>query len=322
MIPFKDNVLWWGIVENVFDPLEQGRVQVRIVGAHTENRSLLPTDDLPWAEIMMPVTSAGISGVGFAPVGLVNGSTVAGIFKDGDDKQEPIVMWSAGGRASRFINQQFGFNDPEGFYPKGGQEAGHDTNLLARGIYNNESTQAFESSRVTSDDAQVDPGAPKPSENPAMDSKAPWMPFAIGERGVSEESNAARVREYHKVGNGTAFGEDVPWCAGFVGWCLVQAGYKSSRSAMARSYSNYGTKVTADKVPYGTIGVLRGTRGPSSGHVVFVMEDNGAKLKCIGGNQTTDEGKKFDTGGRVTIVNFSRDKFVSFTFPDSNDKKA
>lgn len=89
---------WWvGVVEDREDPEKLGRVRVRIFGYHTDNLSILPTEELPWAMVMQPSTSAAVSGVGSAPVGLVTGSWVVGFFLDGDDMQQPMVMGSLGG---------------------------------------------------------------------------------------------------------------------------------------------------------------------------------------------------------------------------------
>lgn len=89
---------WWvGVVEDREDPEKLGRVRVRIFGYHTDNLSILPTEELPWAVVMQPTTSAAVSGIGTAPVGLVTGSWVVGFFLDGDDMQQPMVMGSLGG---------------------------------------------------------------------------------------------------------------------------------------------------------------------------------------------------------------------------------
>jgi hypothetical protein len=41
--------VWWiGIVEDRQDPLKLGRVRVRCVGWHAENKMLLPTNMLPF----------------------------------------------------------------------------------------------------------------------------------------------------------------------------------------------------------------------------------------------------------------------------------
>ena len=88
--------LYTGICENRDDPLKLGRCQVRIVGMHTYDKALLPTKDLPWAYPMQPSTSAAMSGIGHAPVGLVEGTAVVVMFMD-DDNQQPIILGSIGG---------------------------------------------------------------------------------------------------------------------------------------------------------------------------------------------------------------------------------
>lgn len=89
-------MIYFGIVEDRTDPLKLGRCKVRIVGLHSPVRDELPTDDLPWAYPIQPITSAAISGVGYAPVGLVEGSWVCVIFKD-TNQQIPIILGSVGG---------------------------------------------------------------------------------------------------------------------------------------------------------------------------------------------------------------------------------
>ena len=94
----EDGFFWWiGVVEDRNDPLKAGRCRVRILGYHLDNKEVLPTADLPWAMPMQPITSAGISGKGNAPVGPLEGSWVMGFFVDGQDKQQPMMMGTIGG---------------------------------------------------------------------------------------------------------------------------------------------------------------------------------------------------------------------------------
>ena len=85
-----------GCVENRMDPLRLGRCQVRIVGLHTPDKTVLPTLDLPWAYPMGPITSASISGLGWSPTGVVQGTWVIVIFLD-VDQQQPIMIGTIGG---------------------------------------------------------------------------------------------------------------------------------------------------------------------------------------------------------------------------------
>ena len=121
--------LWFvGVVEDRADPQYAGRVRVRALGHHTSNTTILPTSDLPWAQIVLPITSSGISGLGQSPLGLVEGSWVFGYFRDGGTRQEPLVLGSLPGKPSE-LAQSGGFYDPNGIYPKYKNEP--DVNRLA-----------------------------------------------------------------------------------------------------------------------------------------------------------------------------------------------
>lgn len=86
---------WWiGIVTNVMDPHRSGRVQVRIFGRH-DDKANIPDEDLPWAQVMQPATSAALGRIGTAPVGLMVGSRVMGMWAD-RDYQYPIIQGTVG----------------------------------------------------------------------------------------------------------------------------------------------------------------------------------------------------------------------------------
>ena len=108
-----DGYVWWhGVVEDRKDPLLIGRCRVRILGWHTENKSDLPTSNLPWAFPLMPLTSASQTGVGQAPVGPVEGTWVLGFYRDGELAQEPVMVGTLPGIPAGFAKQNTGFNDP------------------------------------------------------------------------------------------------------------------------------------------------------------------------------------------------------------------
>lgn len=87
-----------GIVEDINDPLMAGRVRVRVFGIHPPDLAQLATDDLPWSQVMMPITSASLSGLGISPLGLEKGSMVYGVFLDDiEDKQQFLVLGSLPG---------------------------------------------------------------------------------------------------------------------------------------------------------------------------------------------------------------------------------
>ena len=137
----KDGFTWFvGVVEDSADPKKVGRVKVRCLGYHTKDKVKLPTDDLPWAHVMNPVTSATVSGVGQTPLGVVEGTWVVGFFTDGETAQQPMIIGTLPGvittdglpfeaTADGIQPKQEGFFDPKGNYPK---YAESDVNRLAR----------------------------------------------------------------------------------------------------------------------------------------------------------------------------------------------
>ena len=91
----RDGFYWFfGKVVDRNDTTARGRVRVRVFGIHPDDENLVPNDHLPWATPVMPVTSAGIFGVGASATGLMEGSYVFGFFADGEDAQIPIVLGS------------------------------------------------------------------------------------------------------------------------------------------------------------------------------------------------------------------------------------
>ena len=141
----KDGFHWFiGVVEDRNDPLQVGRVRVRAVGYHTENKTILPTEDLPWATVMTSTESSGMSGLGTTPHFLVLGTHIVGFFRD-VDCQEPVILGALPGAPGQYGNPNVGFADPtrrssdsgevdynRSYYPKTPEES--DINELARGV--------------------------------------------------------------------------------------------------------------------------------------------------------------------------------------------
>lgn len=77
-------VVWHGVVEDIFDPRKLGRVRVRIIGWHSLDRGKMPTNTLPWAQVVK--ATAGQSS------NLQLNDWVTGYFLDGFDGQRPSVL--------------------------------------------------------------------------------------------------------------------------------------------------------------------------------------------------------------------------------------
>ena len=91
---YGDETRWFGgVVKDINDPVELGRVKVRIFGIHTENVDDISDGDLPWAQVAAPITEGGSSGIG-TNIGIKPQAQVYGIFLDGKNSQLPLVLGS------------------------------------------------------------------------------------------------------------------------------------------------------------------------------------------------------------------------------------
>ena len=142
----QDGFSWFiGVIEDRNDPKKASRVRVRCLGYHTTDIQEIPTEDLPWATVMMPVTAGANSGIGMSPHFLIEGTWVVGFFRD-PAKQEPVIMGALPGMnttsPSEFTiasssetggqSKGGGFKDPNGKYPTELYLDIADTNLLAQ----------------------------------------------------------------------------------------------------------------------------------------------------------------------------------------------
>lgn len=131
----SDKLNWFvGVVEDRLDPLQQGRVRVRVAGVHPFSRiqgdvSGIPVEGLPWMSVCLPVTTASVGGIGGAVTGLLPGSSVFGIWLD-QYKTNGLVLGTYSGNQKNIPNPEEGFSDPSGQYPN---NAGPDISGLNAG---------------------------------------------------------------------------------------------------------------------------------------------------------------------------------------------
>ena len=78
--------------------------------------------------------------------------------------------------------------------------------------------------------------------------------------------------------------DETHWCSAFVNWCVEQAGFEGTDSALARSWSTWGKGIAEPR--RGCIVVFsRPEAGPMAGHDGFFMGGNGSSISVLGGNQ-------------------------------------
>lgn len=149
------------------------------------------------------------------------------------------------------------------------------------------------------------------------DGVAPWMKYAVAEakrhKGANEKEIEKTVNYATDVHTGqkTLVGDDHPWCAAFVNWCLMKAGYPIDNedfydhiAAKGRAHGFYEVKgkklnkkdknattvrnplyVQIDTPVYGAIAMLANS-GEHGHHVGFIYsKEDETKMVLLGGNQ-------------------------------------
>ncbi len=110
--------IWFtGVVEDIQDPKELGRVRVRCYGYHSDRQDEIPTVSLPWACVMNPIQSPSHSKIGHSATGILNGTWVVGFFRDGHTAQDPVIMGTIPSQSTVAADTTKGFSDPSGIYP-------------------------------------------------------------------------------------------------------------------------------------------------------------------------------------------------------------
>lgn len=209
---FKEQPHWFtGVVEDINDPSEMGRLKVRCFGYHTPNKDDMPTKNLPWSHVMMPVNSASMTNVGISATGILQGSWVIGFFRDGEALQDPFVIGTLPSVSSTLPAITNGFADPDGNWPRMDQSA----DSPSKPIPTNDQPEQIRSeytlaeSYTTRDTlnqkALVDPS--HVTEFPQIDTTAPVYPknkVLRSESGhvieIDDTTEKERLLHYHKSG--------------------------------------------------------------------------------------------------------------------------
>ena len=134
-----------------------------------------------------------------------------------------------------------------------------------------------------------------------------WMPIALAEEGIKEfpgNGDNPRIVEYLKSTNLSApynSNDETAWCSAFANWCVERSGFEGTDSAWARSWLNWGKKITTPR--RGCIVVF--TRDVSSGHVAFYIGETSTQIKVLGGNQSN----------AVNISNYPKSRLLGYRIP-------
>lgn len=112
----KDQVSGWG-----------RRYKIRIIGLHDQGETEIPSDQLPWAQVMYPVTAGGGQANAGATSNLRQGMFVFGFFLDGQEQQVPVIMGVLGNNAQTELATKIGDNRVTNTQPGSLATSGHAT---------------------------------------------------------------------------------------------------------------------------------------------------------------------------------------------------
>ena len=118
--------IYRGIVEDNNSPSKDGRLKVRIFGIHSEDKNLVPTETLPWAEVMQSLFFGYGSGIGITSIPKTG--TWVFVVLENDNPNNPIVIGAVAGKAKSSSDYSLPISGRLGYY---------DVNELANNGYPN-----------------------------------------------------------------------------------------------------------------------------------------------------------------------------------------
>jgi hypothetical protein len=171
----KDSVPGWG-----------RRYKVRIIGLHDQEEESISSDQLPWAQVMYPITAGGGQANAGATSALRQGNFVFGFFLDGADQQVPIIMGVLGNNTQTELSTKIGTSKTN-FTATSGYAKGKDPDPNIKVPASGQPTE-----KPGSKPASPKSGAP---QSPRVLAAAQSARAEAGERGLSKEATEALVGE-------------------------------------------------------------------------------------------------------------------------------
>lgn len=155
-------------------------------------------------------------------------------------------------------------------------------------------------------------GTPILAPAPDLTDKAPkklnvlapynWAKGEIGTKEIAGSKDNAAIVEYHRYTTLKATDDETPWCSSFLCAAAEKNGFKSTRSAAAKSWRTYG--VEGD----GSVGDIVCLTRSGGNHVAFLarkFKQGDRTLYLLGGNQNNKVGySEYDASRLVCFRRF------------------
>lgn len=129
----------------------------------------------------------------------------------------------------------------------------------------------------------------------------------LGVKEIPGSGSNKTVEEYLDYGNSSSnkdsgLSDAIPWCAGFVAWCLEKVGMGSTNSLMARSYESWGITSKKAPLPGDIVTFYRNGLSSGQGHVGFFLKEDSSYVWVLGGNQDDEVNVTRHSKSRMTDI--------------------
>lgn len=142
-------------------------------------------------------------------------------------------------------------------------------------------------------------------------SKPAYYKFLEGELGISESKDPTRVNWYHSHTSlkKADWKPSTSWCGSLMSTALSETGYKSPKTAWARTFLTVGTKLSKP-IKYCTMVFERNDPGGDSHITAWTGEEDDDYYYCLGGNQ----------GNKVCVAKYKKKDLLGAFWPEKIEK--
>lgn len=208
---WRDNIIAGNYEDPNSVPGWGRRYKVRIIGLHDQGEVVVPSDQLPWANVMYPITAGGFQTNAGATPQLRQGNMVFGFYLDGQDQQVPVIMGVLGNNSQTILKQIIGDNSVTNIKPGSLATSGYATGAVPKIgtalevppdqdlAIKQPARLPSESASQSAQDAQTAAGTTNTSGSQEAGPNAPPQPGATLENESLNQITAADVKRQTKL---------------------------------------------------------------------------------------------------------------------------
>jgi uncharacterized protein (TIGR02594 family) len=135
----------------------------------------------------------------------------------------------------------------------------------------------------------------------------PWLVEALKDlgKGVEEVAGPQNNPDIVEAFRHTSLGpqpDETPWCSAIMCAWMERAGIRSTRSAAAASWRDWGQELPDGGQRLGCVVVMS---RPGGNHVALYLDEDDVGVYCLGGNQ----------GDRVSVRRYPWERITNFRWP-------